>query len=350
LLDYFPDDFLMVVDESHMSVPQIRGMYHGDRSRKQVLVDFGFRLPSALDNRPLNFKEWEDHLHQVMYTSATPGPYELGKSKGHVVEQIIRPTGLVDPEVYVRPVEGQIDDLLGEINRRVEQGERALVTTLTKRMAEDLADYLMETGVKVHYLHSEIHTLERVEILRDLRLGVYDVVVGINLLREGLDLPEVSLVAILDADKQGFLRSESALIQTIGRAARHVNGTVIMYADNMTEAMTQAIEKTNRRREKQIVYNQAHGIEPRSIVKEVRDLTDRVRKVADERVPYVVSREMPKDELARLIKELEKQMKASAAELEFEKAAVLRDQIFELRQQMKEMDTRPEWEKIREEG
>jgi len=348
LLDYFPDDFLMVVDESHMSIPQIRGMYHGDRSRKQVLVDFGFRLPSALDNRPLNFKEWEDHLHQVMYTSATPGPYELGQSKGHVVEQVIRPTGLIDPEVYVRPVEGQIDDLLGEINRRVEQGERALVTTLTKRMAEDLADYLMEMGVKVHYLHSEIHTLERVEILRDLRLGVYDVVVGINLLREGLDLPEVSLVAILDADKEGFLRSEPALIQTIGRAARHVNGTVIMYADNMTEAMTRAIGETNRRREKQIAYNQAHGIEPRSIVKEVRDLTDRVRKVADERAPYVVGREMPKDELARLIKELEKQMKAAAAELEFEKAAVLRDQIFELRQQMKEMDTRPEWQKMGE--
>ncbi len=350
LLDYFPDDFLMVVDESHMSVPQIRGMYHGDRSRKQVLVDFGFRLPSALDNRPLNFKEWEDHVHQAIYTSATPGPYELGESNGHVVEQIIRPTGLVDPEVHVRPVEGQIDDLLGEINRRVERGERALVTTLTKRMAEDLADYLMEMGVKVHYLHSEIHTLERVEILRDLRLGVYDVVVGINLLREGLDLPEVSLVAILDADKEGFLRSGPALIQTIGRAARHVNGTVIMYADKVTDAMQQAIEETNRRREKQIAYNQAHGIEPRSILKEVRDLTDRVRKVADERAPYVVSREMPKDELARLIKELEKQMKAAAAELEFEKAAVLRDQIFELRQQMNELDTRPEWEKIREEG
>ena len=348
LLDYFPDDFLMVVDESHMSIPQIRGMYHGDRSRKQVLVDFGFRLPSALDNRPLNFKEWEDHIHQAIYTSATPGPYELGESKGHVVEQIIRPTGLVDPVVHVRPVEGQIDDLLGEINQRVGRGERALVTTLTKRMAEDLADYLMGMGVKVHYLHSEIHTLERVEILRDLRLGVYDVVVGINLLREGLDLPEVSLVAILDADKEGFLRSEPALIQTIGRAARHVNGTVIMYADKMTESMTRAIEETNRRREKQMAYNQSHGIEPRSIVKEVRDLTDRVRKVADERAPYVVSREMPKDELARLIQELEKQMRAAAAELEFEKAAVLRDQIFELRQQMKEMDTRPEWEKIRE--
>jgi excinuclease ABC subunit B len=350
LLDYFPDDFLMVVDESHMSVPQIRGMYHGDRSRKQVLVDYGFRLPSALDNRPLNFREWEDHLHQVIYTSATPGPYELEKSNGHVVEQVIRPTGLVDPEVIVRPVKGQIDDLLAEINQRVGRGERALVTTLTKRMAEDLADYLMEMGIKVHYLHSEIQTLERVEILRDLRLGVYDVVVGINLLREGLDLPEVSLVAILDADKEGFLRSESALIQTIGRAARHVNGTVIMYANTLTEAMRRAIDETNRRRAKQIAYNQEHGIEPRSIVKQVRDLTDRVRKVAEKGAPYVVSREMPKDELARIIKELEKQMRAAAAELEFEKAAVLRDQIFELRQQMQEMDTRPEWEKIREEA
>jgi excinuclease ABC subunit B len=347
LLDYFPDDFLMVVDESHMSVPQIRGMYHGDRSRKEVLVDFGFRLPSALDNRPLNFQEWEDHIYQVVYASATPGPYELEKSKGHVVEQIIRPTGLVDPEVLVRPVRGQIDDLLAEINRRLERGERTLVTTLTKRMAEDLADYLMEMGIKVHYLHSEIQTLERVEILRDLRLGVYDVVVGINLLREGLDLPEVSLVAILDADKEGFLRSAPALIQTIGRAARHVNGTVIMYADNMTEAMKNAIDETNRRRAKQIAYNEAHGIEPRSIIKQVRDLTDRVRKVAEERTPYVVSAEMPKDELAHLIKELEKQMKAAAAELEFEKAAVLRDQIIDLRQQMQEMDTRPEWEKMR---
>jgi excinuclease ABC subunit B len=350
LLDYFPDDFLMVVDESHMTIPQIRGMYHGDRSRKEVLVDYGFRLPSALDNRPLNFREWEDHLHQAIYTSATPGPYELEKSKGHVVEQVIRPTGLVDPEVIVRPVKGQIDDLLTEINQRVGQGERALVTTLTKRMAEDLADYLMEMGIKVHYLHSEIQTLERVEILRDLRLGVYDVVVGINLLREGLDLPEVSLVAILDADKEGFLRSESALIQTIGRAARHVNGTVIMYANTLTEAMRRAIDETNRRRAKQIAYNQEHGIEPRSIVKEVRDLTDRIRKVAEKGVPYVISREMPKDELARLIKELERQMKAAAAELEFEKAAMLRDQIFELRQQMQEMDTRPEWEKIREEA
>jgi excinuclease ABC subunit B len=250
--------------------------------------------------------------------------------------------------VTIRPVKGQIDDLLAEINRRVERGERALVTTLTKRMAEDLADYLMEMGMKVHYLHSEIQTLERVEILRDLRLGVYDVVVGINLLREGLDLPEVSLVAILDADKEGFLRSDSALIQTIGRAARHVNGTVVMYADNVTDSMRRAIDETNRRRAKQVAYNQTHGIEPRSIVKAVRDLTDRVRKVAEERTPYVVSREMPKDELAHLVKELEKQMKAAAAELEFEKAALLRDQIFELRQQMQAMDTRPEWEKVRE--
>jgi excinuclease ABC subunit B len=349
LLDYFPDDFLMIVDESHMSIPQIRGMYHGDRSRKQVLVEYGFRLPSALDNRPLNFQEWEDHLHQAIYLSATPGPYELEKSKGHVVEQVIRPTGLVDPEVAIRPVKGQIDDLLAEINRRVERGERVLVTTLTKRMAEDLADYLMEMGIKVHYLHSEIQTLERVEILRDLRLGVYDVVVGINLLREGLDLPEVSLVAILDADKEGFLRSDSALIQTIGRAARHVNGTVVMYADNVTDSMRRAIDETNRRRAKQVAYNQTHGIEPRSIVKAVRDLTDRVRKVAEERTPYAVSREMPKDELAHLIKELEKQMKAAAAELEFEKAALLRDQIFELRQQLQAMDTRPEWEKVRDE-
>jgi len=349
LLDYFPDDFLIVVDESHMGIPQIRGMFHGDRSRKDVLVDHGFRLPSALDNRPLNFQEWEDHIHHIIYTSATPRPYELENSKGHVVEQIIRPTGLVDPEVVVRPVKGQVDDLLAEINRRVERGERALVTTLTKRMAEDLADYLMEMGVKVHYLHSEIHTLERVEILRDLRLGVYDVVVGINLLREGLDLPEVSLVAILDADKEGFLRSEPALIQTIGRAARHVNGTAIMYADKVTAAMRGAIDETNRRRAKQVAHNQKHGIEPRSIVKEIRDLTDRVGKVAEKRTPYVVSQEIPQDEMAHLIKELEKRMKAAAAELEFEKAALLRDQILELRQQMKEMDTRPEWEKIREE-
>ncbi len=348
LLDYFPDDFLMIVDESHMSIPQIRGMYHGDRSRKEVLVDFGFRLPSALDNRPLNFQEWEDRVHQVIYTSATPRPYELDHSKGHVVEQVIRPTGLVDPQVTVRPVKGQIDDLLSEINQRVERGERVLVTTLTKRMAEDLADYLMEMGIKVHYLHSDIHTLERVEILRDLRLGLYDVVVGINLLREGLDLPEVSLVAILDADKEGFLRSASTLIQTIGRAARHINGTAIMYADKITDSMRQAIDETDRRRAKQLDYNRAHGIEPRSIVKAVRDLTDQVQKVAEERAPYQISRDLPQDEMAHIIKDLEKQMHAAAAELEFEQAALLRDQILELRQQLLDMDTRPAWEKVQE--
>jgi excinuclease ABC subunit B len=351
LLDYFPDDFLMVVDESHMSIPQIQGMYHGDRSRKGVLVDYGFRLPSALDNRPLNFQEWEDHLHQVIFTSATPGPYELRRSQGHIVEQVIRPTGLVDPQVIVRPIQGQIDDLLAEIRHRSERGERTLVTTLTKRMAEDLADYLMEMGLKVHYLHSDIQTLERVEILRDLRLGVYDVVVGINLLREGLDLPEVSLVAILDADKEGFLRSEPALIQTIGRAARHVEGTAIMYADTITDSMRRAINETNRRRAKQVAYNQAHGIEPRSIVKAVRDLTDRVQlhaRAAEERAPYQVGRDLPKDEVAHLIKELEKQMKAAAAQLEFEKAALLRDQIFDLRQMMQAADPRPAWERIEE--
>ncbi|MEJ5198995.1 MAG: excinuclease ABC subunit UvrB, partial [Anaerolineae bacterium] len=261
LLDYFPADYLMIVDESHMTIPQIHGMFNGDRSRKQVLVDYGFRLPSALDNRPLTFEEWEASINQVIYTSATPGPYELSHS-AQVVEQIIRPTGLVDPQVEVRPTKGQVDDLVAEIRRRVAVGERVLVTTLTKRMAEDLADYLQELGVRVHYLHSEIETLERVEILRDLRLGVYDVVVGINLLREGLDLPEVSLVAILDADKEGFLRSEQSLIQTIGRAARHIHGTAILYADQITDSMRRAIEETNRRRAKQEEYNRRHGIVP----------------------------------------------------------------------------------------
>ncbi len=346
LLDYFPDNFLMFIDESHMTIPQIRGMYNGDRSRKEVLVEYGFRLPSALDNRPLTFEEFEKHIHQVIYTSATPGPYELEHSQ-QVVEQIIRPTGLVDPEVIVKPTKGQIEDLIGEINRRVSRGERALVTTLTKRMAEDLADYLAEMGIKVHYLHSEIETLERVEILRDLRLGYYDVVVGINLLREGLDLPEVSLVAILDADKEGFLRSETALIQTIGRAARHVNGTVIMYADTITQSMRRAIDETNRRRRIQMEHNRKHGIEPQSIVKAVRDLTDRVRAVAEPRAEYRVPAEIPKHELARLIKELEKQMKAAAAQLEFEKAALLRDQIFELRRAMEEQEDVPEWERLR---
>jgi excinuclease ABC subunit B len=343
LLDYYPDDFLMVIDESHMTVPQIRGMYHGDRSRKGTLVEYGFRLPSALDNRPLRFEEFEEHIHQVIYTSATPGPYELEHSE-QVVEQIIRPTGLIDPEVIVKPTKGQIDDLLSQITQRVEQGERALVTTLTKRMAEDLADYLMEMGIKVHYLHSEVQTIERVEILRDLRLGIYDVVVGVNLLREGLDLPEVSLVAVLDADKEGFLRSGRSLIQTIGRAARHVKGQAIMYADTVTNSMHHAIDETNRRRAIQMKYNQEHGIVPASIVKEIRDLTDRVRTVAEEQAEYRVGG-IPRAEAMRLIKELERQMKAAAAELEFEKAAVLRDQIIELRRNLEDEDV-PEWERI----
>ena len=350
LLDYFPDDLLMVIDESHMTIPQVRGMYHGDRTRKETLVEYGFRLPSAMDNRPLRFEEFEQHIRQVIFTSATPGPYELEHSQ-QVVEQVIRPTGLVDPEVIVKPTRGQIDDLLAQINERVGRGERVLVTTLTKRMAEDLAEFLAEHGIKVHYLHSEVQTLERVEILRDLRFGTYDVVVGINLLREGLDLPEVSLVAILDADKEGFLRSEQALIQTMGRAARHVNGTVIMYADNMTGSMQRAMEETERRRRKQASYNEAHDIEPRSIVKEVKDLTDRVRRVAEERAEYRVAAELPKDELSRLVKDIEKQMKAAAAEMEFEKAALLRDQLFELRRTMREQSEDegvPEWERIRD--
>lgn len=350
LMDYFPPDYLLIVDESHMTIPQVRGMYNGDRSRKEVLVEYGFRLPSALDNRPLTFEEFESRINQVIYTSATPGPYELEKSE-QVVQQIIRPTGIVDPQIIVKPVKGQVDDLVAQIRERVARGERVLVTTLTKRMAEDLADYLRELGIKVHYLHSEIQTLDRVEILRDLRLGTYDVVVGINLLREGLDLPEVSLVAILDADKEGFLRSDTALIQTMGRAARHVNGTVIMYADRVTESMRRAIEETQRRREIQLRYNAAHNIVPSSIVKEVRDLTDRVREqAASARGEAVRSpAELPPDELARFIRELEKQMKAAAEVLEFEKAALLRDQILELRAvliEKREAD-KPAWERER---
>ncbi len=345
LLDYFPDDFLMFIDESHMTLPQVHGMYNGDRARKDVLVEYGFRLPSALDNRPLRFEEFEEHINQVIYTSATPGPYELKHSE-QVVEQVVRPTGLVDPEIIIRPTRGQIDDLMAEINGRVQQEERVLVTTLTKRMAEDLADYLMETGIKVHYLHSEIQTIERVAILRDLRMGVYDVVVGINLLREGLDLPEVSLVAILDADKEGFLRSKTSLIQTIGRAARHVHGQVIMYAEDVTASMWQAIEETNRRRQIQMQYNEKHGIVPTSIVKDIRDLTDRVRAVAEEPTPYTAGKDIPTDQLQRLITELEKQMKDAAARLEFEKAALLRDQIFELRRGLED-ESLPEWERVR---
>jgi excinuclease ABC subunit B len=335
LIDYFPDDFVLFVDESHISLPQIRGMFNGDQSRKGTLVDYGFRLPSALDNRPLKFDEFEQHVHQAIYVSATPAAYELQHS-AQVVEQIIRPTGLLDPVVEVRPTRGQIDNLIGEIKRRVDKGQRALVTTLTKRMAEDLSDYLKEMGVRTQYLHADIETLERVEILRDLRLGVYDVVVGINLLREGLDLPEVSLVAILDADKEGYLRSAPSLIQITGRAARHIEGTVIMYADTVTQSMRVAIEETDRRRSIQEAYNKEHGITPVGISKAVRDLTERVRKVAEEREAYKTGRStdelpIPKDEIVKLVKELEKQMKQAAKDLEFEKAASLRDQVIELR-------------------
>jgi len=337
LIDYFPEDFLVFIDESHISIPQVRGMFGGDRSRKDVLVEHGFRLPSAKENRPLTFQEFEGMLKQAVFVSATPGPYEY-EHTSRVVEQVIRPTGLLDPAISVRPTKGQIDDLLSEINIRAAKGERVLVTTLTKRMAEDLADYLKEMGVRTHYLHSEVDTMERVEILRDLRLGIHDVVVGINLLREGLDLPEVSLVVILDADKEGFLRSEGSLVQTVGRAARHIDGQVIMYADTMTRSMKAAIDETYRRRAIQIEHNQKHGIEPRGIVKQIRDLTDRLRAVAEEAVEYQVDgarsgviAEIPRDELLRMIKDLEGQMKTAARDLEFEKAALVRDQIVELR-------------------
>ena len=329
LLDYFPDDFLLFIDESHMTLPQIRGMYHGDISRKQTLVDYGFRLPSALDNRPLHFEEFNQHVNQVIYVSATPKPYEYVHSQ-QVVEQLVRPTGLLEPTVEVKPVKGQIDDLIHQIKTRVAKGERCLVTTLTKRMAEDLSDYLREMDIKTHYLHSEVETLERVEILRDLRLGVYDVVVGINLLREGLDLPEVSLVAILDADKEGYLRSEEALIQTMGRAARHINAHVIMYADIITQSMQKTIEETQRRRQIQEAYNKEHGITPQGIKKAIKDITERVQAVAETRVPYAVT-PISKEEMAQLIKQLESQMKAAAKNLEFEKAAMIRDRIIELR-------------------
>ena len=334
LLDYLPSDSLVVVDESHQTVPQVRGMYAGDRSRKEVLVEYGFRLPSAMDNRPLNFEEWEQRVGQLIYVSATPGPYELHKSGGVFVEQVIRPTGLMDPPVEVRPVKGQVDDLLKEIRDRAERKERVLVTTLTKRMAEDLTTYYQELGVKVRYLHSDIDTLERVEILRDLRRGVFDVLVGINLLREGLDLPEVSLVAILDADKEGFLRSAGALIQTSGRAARNVSGRVIMYADKMTDSMRAAISETERRRKRQAEYNAEHGITPTSIVKAIDDVLSSVydrdySSVTDPREPRAVFRTQA--ELEAHLTTLDEQMKAAAANLDFEKAAALRDQIRGLR-------------------
>jgi len=337
LLDYFPDDFLLFVDESHISLPQVRGMYGGDRSRKEQLVQYGFRLPSALDNRPLMFDEFERHLNQTLYVSATPADYEMQRTRetgASVVEQIIRPTGLLDPVIHVRPTDGQIDDLLEEVRMRVAKEQRVLITTLTKRMAEDLTDYLKEMGVKTQYLHHDIETLERIDILRSLRLGVYDVVVGINLLREGLDLPEVSLVAILDADKEGFLRSGRSLVQIIGRAARHIDGTVVMYADKRTDSMNFAISETDRRRTIQDAYNKEHGITPRGIVKEIRDLTDRVKAVAAEKGLVTedgVIAEVPKEELTRMVKDLEGQMKLAAKNLDFERATLLRDQVVELR-------------------
>ncbi|NLM70157.1 MAG: excinuclease ABC subunit UvrB [Firmicutes bacterium] len=334
LLDYFPKDYLMFIDESHVTIPQIRGMYHGDRSRKETLVKYGFRLPSALDNRPLTFSEFESHINQVVFVSATPGPYEIEHEQQRV-EQILRPTGLVDPEIHVRPIKGQIDDLQDEIQKTIERGERVLITTLTKKMAEDLTDYFTEVGIKVRYLHSDIETLDRIEILRDLRKGEFDVLVGINLLREGLDLPEVSLVAILDADKEGFLRSERSLIQTIGRAARNVNGRVIMYADTITDSMEAAISETNRRRQLQMEHNRKHGITPETIKKEVTDIVQAVRAAEDEadyRTDPAPAYEDIKD-IVGYIKELEKQMFTAANELEFELAAQLRDQIRELRQE-----------------
>ena len=331
LLDYFPKDFVIFVDESHMSIPQFRGMYRGDMSRKQTLVDYGFRLPSALDNRPLNFQEFESHINQAVFVSATPGPYEMEVSH-QVVEQVIRPTGLLDPTVEVKPTTGQIDDLMQQLKERVEKGERCLVTTLTKKMAEELDDYLREMGIRTHYLHSDLETLKRSEILTDLRLGVYDVVVGINLLREGLDLPEVSLVVILDADKEGYLRSDSSLIQMIGRAARHSEGHVIMYADATTRSMHRAIDETYRRRVIQDAYNQEHDIVPQGIRKAVKDITERVKGMAESRTRYVTDRKpMSKDEMFRVVKDLESQMKSAARNLEFEKAAMFRDEVYELR-------------------
>jgi excinuclease ABC subunit B len=365
LLDYFPEDFLLVIDESHVTVPQIGGMYEGDISRKRNLVDFGFRLPSAIDNRPLTWEEFADRIGQTVYLSATPGPYELSQTGGEFVEQVIRPTGLVDPQVIVKPTKGQIDDLIGEIHKRTERDERVLVTTLTKKMAEDLTDYLLEMGIRVRYLHSEVDTLRRVELLRQLRLGDYDVLVGINLLREGLDLPEVSLVSILDADKEGFLRSVRSLIQTIGRAARNVSGEVHMYADNITDSMREAIDETDRRRAKQIAYNEANGIDPKPLRKKIADILDQVYREADDvevggsgrnasrgrraqgepgravSAGIIEGRDttnMPRAELADLIKDLTEQMMAAARDLQFELAARIRDEIHDLKKELRGMD------------
>jgi excinuclease ABC subunit B len=367
LLDYFPEDFLLVIDESHVTVPQIGGMYEGDMSRKRNLVDFGFRLPSAIDNRPLTWEEFADRIGQTVYLSATPGPYELSQTGGEFVEQVIRPTGLVDPQVLVKPTKGQIDDLIGEIRKRTELDERVLVTTLTKKMAEDLTDYMLEMGIRTRYLHSEVDTLRRVELLRQLRLGEYDVLVGINLLREGLDLPEVSLVAILDADKEGFLRSPRSLIQTIGRAARNVSGEVHMYADTMTDSMKQAIDETDRRRAKQVAYNEERGIDPQPLRKKIADILDQVYREADDTdieiggsgrnasrgrraqgepgravsAGIIEGRDtssMPRAELADLIKDLTAQMMAAARDLQFELAARIRDEIHDLKKELRGMD------------
>ena len=326
LLKYFPDDFLTIIDESHVTVPQIRGMYNGDRARKETLVEYGFRLPSAKENRPLRFDEFESSVNKVIYVSATPGPYELSKSK-NVVEQIIRPTGLVDPEVIIRPVKGQVEDLLGEVKKRAEKDERVLVTTLTKRMAEDLTDYYAKIGIKVRYMHSEIDTLERIDIVDDLRRGTFDVLVGVNLLREGLDLPEVSLVAILDADKEGFLRNETSLIQTIGRAARNVNGQVIMYVDEMTQSVRNATDITRKRRFLQMKYNEEHGIVPKSTTRTLKEKTETEEKIAS---GADISK-LPKDELRLLIKDVESDMKEAAARLDFERAAELRNKLYALK-------------------
>jgi excinuclease ABC subunit B len=357
LIDFLPSDYLLIIDESHMTVPQIRGMYNGDRSRKETLVDYGFRLPSALDNRPLKFAEFEQVMGNTIYTSATPGPYEMEKAE-QVAEQIIRPTGLIDPEVEVRPSKGQVDDLVAEIRLRVEKNERVLVTTLTKRMSEDLADYLQELGIKVHYLHSEVETFERIGILRDLRMGVFDVIVGINLLREGLDLPEVSLVAILDADKEGFLRSGTALIQTIGRAARNSSGKVIMYADRMTDSMNFAIGETNRRRAKQVKFNTEHGIVPISIHKAIRDITDSLsvsardnaRSLGESKAEYRTDKKAgaaDREEVKKVIAELEHQMKEAAKNLEFEKAAAIRDEMYGLKGILADDEKLKPWERIK---